>query len=335
MILKELAIVFDKIFYKNLALDWDRTGLRVGNIRKVIKKVLVTLDLTDIVIQEAIRLKVDLLLSHHPLSMEPVDLFLDTTGLGSKLLEIIKNNMAVYVAHTNYDIMPGGLNVVLAGKLGIEIAGIKSAYLEPVHVDKPADVDKTINVDTVKGCSNGKSDYNISAGTENNFVEAGGGGLGIIGELDKPVKLPVFFKKIKENLKVSGFRWITSKMPEKFQGKSATTRESAAIMGDYPENTLVKKILVINGSANSFTQRIAVSDFDCDVVIVGELNYHSTLEIVESGKIVIEIGHGDSEKFAVEGMYDILNRYFKENDMKDIEVIKSKEGYKSWRYYIG
>jgi hypothetical protein len=34
-------------------------------------------------------------------------------------------------------------------------------------------------------------------------------------------------------------------------------------------------------------------------------------------------------------MYDILNRYFKENGIKDIEVIKSKEGYKSWRYYIG
>ncbi|MCL5069518.1 MAG: Nif3-like dinuclear metal center hexameric protein [Actinobacteria bacterium] len=101
------------------------------------------------------------------------------------------------------------------------------------------------------------------------------------------------------------------------------------------ESAIVKKILVLNGSANSFAQRIAVTDLDCDAVIVGELNYHSALEITESGKIIIEIGHGDSEKFAVEGMYDILNRYFKENSIKDIEVIKSKEGYKSWRYYIG
>lgn len=151
---------------------------------------------------------------------------------------------------------------------------------------------------------------------ENKFAE---GSFGIIGELDVPVKLPVFFKKVKESLTISGFRWIASKMPGEFQRESAT----------------VKKILVINGSANSFTQRIAGSDFDCDVVIVGELNYHSALEITESGKIIIEIGHGDSEKFAVEGMYDILNRYFKENGIKDIEVIKSKEGYKSWRYYIG
>ncbi|MBE3094939.1 MAG: Nif3-like dinuclear metal center hexameric protein [Actinobacteria bacterium] len=290
MILKELATVFDTIFCKNLALDWDKTGLRVGNIQKDIRKILITLDLTDSVIQEAIRAKVDLILSHHPLLMEPIDSFLDTNSLGSKLLEIIKNGMAVYIAHTNYDIMPEGLNLIFAKKLGL--AGIKSTYLEPA-------------------CASKAHPYE-----ENKFVE---GGLGIIGELDVPVKLPVFFKKVKESLAISGFRWIASKMPGEFQGESAT----------------VKKILVINGSANSFTQRIAVSDFDCDVVIVGELNYHSALEITESGKIIIEIGHGDSEKFAVEGMYDILNKYFKENGIKDIEVIKSKEGYKSWRYYIG
>ena len=294
MILKELATVFDTIFYKNLALDWDKTGLSVGNIQKDIKKILITLDLTDSVIQEAIRSKVDLLLSHHPLLMEPIDSFLDTNSLGSKLLEIIKNSMAVYTAHTNYDIMPEGLNLIFAKKL--ELAGIKSAYLEPA-------------------CASKAHSYE-----ENKFAE---GGLGIIGELDVPVKLPVFLKKVKESLAISGFRWIAgknqNKIPGKLQDKAAT----------------VKKILVINGSANSFTQRIAVSDFDCDVVIVGELNYHSALEITESGKIIIEIGHGDSEKFAVEGMYDILNRYFKENGIKDIEVIKSKEGYKSWRYYIG
>lgn len=303
MILKELTTVFDTIFYKNLALDWDKTGLRVGNIQKDIRKILITLDLTDSVIQEAIRAKADLLLSHHPLLMEPIDSFLDSNSLGSKLLEIIKNSMAVYTAHTNYDIMPEGLNAIFAKKLGL--AGIKAACLEPACVSEAHPSEETA--------------YVISR-IENKLAE---GGLGIIGELDVPVKLPVFFKKVKENLAISGFRWIAGKNRSKMTGEFQ--RESAT----------VKKILVINGSANSFTQRIAVSDFDCDVVIVGELNYHSALEITESGKIIIEIGHGDSEKFAVEGMYDILNRYFKENGIKDIEVIKSKEGYKSWRYYIG
>jgi len=303
MILKELSTVFDTIFYKNLALGWDKTGLRVGNIQKDIRKILITLDLTDSVIQEAIRAKADLLLSHHPLLMEPIDSFLDSNSLGSKLLEIIKNSMAVYTAHTNYDIMPEGLNAIFAKKLGL--AGIKAACLEPACVSEAHPSEETA--------------YVISR-IENKLAE---GGLGIIGELDVPVKLPVFFKKVKENLAISGFRWIAGKKRSKMTGEFQ--RESAT----------VKKILVINGSANSFTQRIAVSDFDCDVVIVGELNYHSALEITESGKIIIEIGHGDSEKFAVEGMYDILNRYFKENGIKDIEVIKSKEGYKSWRYYIG
>jgi len=299
MILKELSTVFDKIFYKNLSLDWDKTGLSVGNIKRNIRKILITLDLTDNVIREAIKAKVDLILSHHPLLNEPIDSILDTDSLGSKLLEIIGNNIAVYTAHTNYDVMQAGLNMLFAEKLGF--GSIKFTYLEPVCLNE------------TRYCEGTDSEqFRI----ENKF---NGGGLGIIGELDAPVKLSVFFKKIKENLAISGFRWVANNMPGEFQMESVT----------------VKKILIINGSANSFTQRIAVSDFECDVVITGELKYHNALEIIESGKIIIEIGHGDSEKFAIEGMYDILNGYFKENGIEDIEIIKSKEGYKSWRYYIG
>src|SRR4030065_2129400 len=190
MILKELATVFDTIFYKNLALDWDKSGLSVGNIQKDIRKILVTLDLTDNVIQEAIRAKADLLLSHHPLLMEPIDSFLDTNSLGSKLLEIIKNSMAVYTAHTNYDIMPEGLNVMFAKKLGL--AGIKSAYLEPACATK------------------------VHSYEENKLTE---GGLGIIGELDVPVRLPVFFKKVKKSMAITGFRWIARKNQSKGAGK--------------------------------------------------------------------------------------------------------------------
>jgi len=309
MILKELATIFDTIFSKSMALDWDKTGLSVGNIQKDIRKILITLDLTDSVIQEAIRAKVDLLLSHHPLLMEPIDSFLDTNSMGSKLLEIIKNSIAVYTAHTNYDIMPEGLNVIFAKKLGF--TGIKSACLEPACAAKAHSYEEPA--------------YDkFSVG--NKLAK---GGLGIIGEIDVPVRLPVFFKKVKESLAISGFRWVAGKMPGEFPGGAAT------MTNDYLENKLVKKILVINGSANSFTQRIAVSNFDCDVVVAGELNYHNALEITDSGKIIIEIGHGDSEKFAVDGMYAILNKYFKENRIEDIEVIKSKEGYKPWRYYIG
>ncbi|MCL4417583.1 MAG: Nif3-like dinuclear metal center hexameric protein [Actinobacteria bacterium] len=319
MILKELTTVFDTIFYKNLALDWDKTGLRVGNIQKDIRKILVTLDLTDSVIQEAIRAKADLLLSHHPLLMEPIDSFLDTSSPGAKILEIISNGMAVYTAHTNYDIMPEGLNMIFAEKLGL--TGIKSAYLEPVCGIEPARRVEPVGETKVQPYEKApKKSAPDTFGSENKFTE---GGLGIIGELDIPVKLPVFFKKVKENLQISGFRWIANNIPDDTPGRLQM------------ESAIVKKILVLNGSANSFAQRIAVTDFDCDAVIVGELNYHNSLEITESGKIIIEIGHGDSEKFAVEGMCDILNKYFKENGIKDIEVIKSKEGYKSWRYYIG
>jgi hypothetical protein len=53
---------------------------------------------------------------------------------------------------------------------------------------------------------------------------------------------------------------------------------------------------------------------------------------VECGKILIELGHGESEKFAIGMMYDILSANSK--DFKDLKIIKSKKGFTGWRYCI-
>ncbi|HJX01694.1 MAG TPA: Nif3-like dinuclear metal center hexameric protein, partial [Candidatus Humimicrobiaceae bacterium] len=119
MILKDLALCLDRIFNRRIALDWDKTGLQIGDQEKDIKKILVTLDITADEADEAVRTNSDLILSHHPLIFNPLDTILSSKNIEKEILKLIKNDIAVYSAHTNYDMMAGGLNDFIAESLGL------------------------------------------------------------------------------------------------------------------------------------------------------------------------------------------------------------------------
>ncbi|MCJ7665546.1 MAG: Nif3-like dinuclear metal center hexameric protein, partial [Actinobacteria bacterium] len=79
-------------------------------------------------------------------------------------------------------------------------------------------------------------------------------------------------------------------------------------------------------------EEIAV--LDCDLVLVGEIGYHNSIKIAETGKIVAMLGHGTSEKWAVDDICNRVEVYASKKNI-DIEIIKSKAGYWIWRYDIG
>lgn len=98
-----------------LAEDWDRSGLAVGDPSQEIKKVLVALDVTEDVIQEAIAKEADLILTHHPMLLfRKIESIRRDTPLGSRIFDLIEHHIAAYAAHTNLDIAKGGTNDVLA-----------------------------------------------------------------------------------------------------------------------------------------------------------------------------------------------------------------------------
>jgi dinuclear metal center YbgI/SA1388 family protein len=119
MILKELVLCLDKIFNRSLALDWDKTGLQIGNLESDIKKILVTLDITSDVADEAINTNSNLILTHHPLIFNSLNTILSSRTVEKKVLALVENRIAVYCAHTNYDLMAGGLNDLVASDLGL------------------------------------------------------------------------------------------------------------------------------------------------------------------------------------------------------------------------
>ena len=98
-------------------LDFDNVGLLVGRSDRPVKKVLAALDITDDVIREAVELRADLIVSHHPLFFE-LKSVTDKTWTGERVLSLAENGIAVICMHTNLDAARGGVNDALLAAVG-------------------------------------------------------------------------------------------------------------------------------------------------------------------------------------------------------------------------
>lgn len=97
--------------------DYDNVGLLVGDNKKEIKKVLITLDADENVIDEAIKNNVDLILSHHPLIFKPLKRITYDDSVSRAVLSLVKNDVALFSMHTNFDSVKGGLGDLFLDKI--------------------------------------------------------------------------------------------------------------------------------------------------------------------------------------------------------------------------
>lgn len=117
---------------KVLAVVDDKIGLQLGTLNKEVKNILVALDITAEVVDEAVGYSVDLIIAHHAIIYRPLH-SLQTDSPAGKLYEkLIKNNIAVYIAHTNLDTAVDGVNDLMSKALHLKTSG----YLEEIHIDK-------------------------------------------------------------------------------------------------------------------------------------------------------------------------------------------------------
>ena len=99
--------------------DWDNVGLLCGRRDMAVSRILVALDVTMAVAQEAVEKKAQLIVSHHPLLFS-VQSLSDESATGRLILHLASHNIAVISLHTNLDSAPGGVNDCLAQRLGLE-----------------------------------------------------------------------------------------------------------------------------------------------------------------------------------------------------------------------
>ena len=101
----------------SLAESYDNVGLLVGDASIPIKKILVALDATEAVINEAILGEYNCIITHHPLIRDPLKNITTADATGRKIISLVKRNICLYTAHTNLDKAQGGVGDCLAEKI--------------------------------------------------------------------------------------------------------------------------------------------------------------------------------------------------------------------------
>lgn len=112
--------IIERLAPKRLAEDWDNPGLLVGSPSAEVQKVLICLDVSLEVVQQAIEAEAQLIVAHHPMIFHGIRHIRTDLYDGKMLQLLLQHNMAVYAAHTNLDVAKGGVNDVLAARVGLE-----------------------------------------------------------------------------------------------------------------------------------------------------------------------------------------------------------------------
>lgn len=302
----------NKLYPESVAENWDNVGLQIGNPNDNIKKVMTTLEVTDEIVDEAIKKKVDLIITHHPLIFKP----LKTLALNSsndKIYKLIQNNIAVYAMHTNVDVCVNGMNDWLADAIGLnnvyELNNDIDVPLLKVSVDVNLDI-----VDRVKyllqGCAiNPGALTSASLDLFDNAFNT----MKIINDNNMKIRvdcciLSADLNNVKSILEENGFtNYVITpiKAPSIYLGlgRVGSIRPSKAInfakklkrtfntptnLIGY-ENKIIKKVAVIGGSGAEFITK--AHQAGCDCLITGDVKYHDAQLAKELGIVVIDINH--------------------------------------------
>lgn len=117
--LSQLISHFEMIWPLSGAEEWDAPGLVTGNSKQRVSRVLLTVDVTSEIVAEAADGGFDLVLSHHPYLLRGITSVGEESAKGATLSRAIRNEVAIYAAHTNADIVESGVSQVLAESLGV------------------------------------------------------------------------------------------------------------------------------------------------------------------------------------------------------------------------
>ena len=157
MLLQHIIDIIESVAPLRWQEEWDNSGLQVGNRNADVNKVLLATDVTESVVSEAIALKCDLIISHHPLIFHPLKQLCGQTPQARCAETAIKNNIAIYSSHTAMDSWLNGVSGRMAEKIGIN----------DYHILQPTGQDELIH------------------------------GLGVIGQLPRPITLTELLQLVK------------------------------------------------------------------------------------------------------------------------------------------
>jgi dinuclear metal center YbgI/SA1388 family protein len=351
----------DKIAPFFLQESFDNSGIQFADLDTPVTKILLSLDVTQGVLDEAIENKANLIIVHHPLLFSPLKQI--TKQKNPLLFKIITNKINLFAMHTNYDLAENGLNDYVANLLGIKkispLQGssekvFKFAVYVPVkHADK---VSRAIfEAGAGKIGKYTETSFNIAGKGTFKPTEGTNPFIGKTGEKEEvqeikietvvterdlnsvvqamksvhPYEEPaydIYELKTKPSYGIGIFGEIEKEVEiSKFSLEVKNKLQAHYIRLIKSNEQKIKRVALCTGGGDSLLEQ--VNNKGADLYITGDITYHTALRAKELGLNVLDVEHFDTEKFFVEALYNQLIKFGITKDIL-IKSIKMESPYR-------
>ncbi|WP_186575764.1 Nif3-like dinuclear metal center hexameric protein [Aquibacillus kalidii] len=362
----ELINYFEQWAPKNLAYDWDNVGLQVGTLNKPVNKVMVTLDVMESVVDEAIEKDVDLIIAHHPVLFKSLKQINIDDPKGKILLKLLKHDITVYAAHTNLDIVDGGVSDMLAKRLGVHntevLVSSETEQLFKLVVYVPE-----THAEQLKQAIGNAGTGHIGNYSHCSFQTQGIGSfkplegadpfIGNKGKLEivKEAKVETLITKKQVNSILSIIREVHPYEEVAYDllrlenkgnnigvGRVGVLKNKVKLKAfcDHVKEKLDVPTLRVTGDLNQEIQRVAIlggsgEDYiqaaikaRADVYLTGDLTFHDAQDAWQMGLNLIDPGH-HVEKVMKQGVKDYLDPFVKDTN---VEVLISSSNTEPFQF---
>jgi dinuclear metal center YbgI/SA1388 family protein len=346
MKLKDLCSFLDSGVPLSFQEGYDNSGLQVGLPEREISSALVTLDVTEEVMNEAVAGKIDVIISHHPLIFNGIMSLAGKSYTERILYEAVKNDIAVYSAHTNLDAFSNGVSRKMSEKIGLEEIRVLSPSVNKLL--KLVTYIPESHIEAVK-----KKLFESGAGVIGNYDQCGfttsGTGSFRANEMAKPFtgeKGKIQFEKeirfetiLFSHLKEKVIKALLNAHPyeevayDLFALENKNAEIGLGCVGKFhnpvSENEFLKlvcsvfnakgiryskltgksvrKVALCGGSGASLIN-LAISS-EADVFLTSDIKYHDFFK-AENKILLVDTGHFESEKFSGEILKDLIIKKF-------------------------
>jgi len=326
--------------------SYDNAGLIIGDADTVVSGALVTLDVTGEVVDEAIKLGFNLILAHHPLIFRGLKKIGTNDMIGRLVTSCIKNNVAVYAAHTNLDNVKAGVNRMICDKLGLKQVKILSAkhdLLRKLVVFCPEHSATAVRDAIFKAGAGHIGNYDSCSFNTPGYgtfraLEGANPFVGDIDELhhENEIRMEIVLPKhlqsaiinamnlshpyeevaydiypIDNNFENIGAGMIGELVePEDtkvFLARLKKTFDAGCIRHTKIVKDKIKRIAVCGGSGSFLISRAIAAG--ADIYISGDIKYHEFFD-ADSKIIIADIGHYESEQFTKELLMNLVKKKF-------------------------
>lgn len=358
--ISDIVGIINKKYPFVLAEEWDNVGLQVGDPTAELSRIMVALDPLPTVIDEAITLNCQLLVTHHPLIFSPLRQITASTSTGSSIIKAVRGGLALLAMHTNYDIAHGGLNDLLATRIGLHttrplkitardelVKLVVFVPAEQLDMVRLALLPHTAAIGNYRNCS-------FSAAGEGTFLPLEGarpaiGSIGTMGtvmeqrlellirrdQLAKAVKTmltvhpyeePAFdcYPLLNESSSV-GLGRIGRLAEQANLGELATTIAQQLGCSDIrlvgDPARKISTVAVCSGSGASLLHDAVRAG--ADLLLTGDVKYHEAREAELQGIAVLDAGHFSTEQLMVDAIRAYLETSLATSGCQ-LEIVSSR-----------